>query len=85
MTSANLNVFTVLIVVVIDFLYLYSFKAAFICAFITFLQLPGDKISGLAKFFLGIGVPGNAKDLYYQIDALACLESNRRVIKYLYQ
>uniref|UniRef100_A0A166FZN8 Dolichyl-diphosphooligosaccharide--protein glycosyltransferase subunit 2 n=1 Tax=Daucus carota subsp. sativus TaxID=79200 RepID=A0A166FZN8_DAUCS len=42
------------------------------------LNLPGDKISGLAKFFLGIGVPGNAKDLYYQIDALACLESNRR-------
>lgn len=41
------------------------------------LQLPGNKIFGLAKFFLGIGIPGNAKDLYNQIDALACLESNR--------
>ncbi|KAM7496111.1 hypothetical protein LguiA_020525 [Lonicera macranthoides] len=44
------------------------------------LNLPGDKILGLAKFFLGIGVPGNSKDLYYQIDALAYLESNRQVI-----
>ncbi|KAM7501475.1 hypothetical protein LguiB_000379 [Lonicera macranthoides] len=42
------------------------------------LNLPGDKILGLAKFFLGIGVPGNSKDLYYQIDALAYLESNRQ-------
>lgn len=41
------------------------------------LQLPGNKIFGLAKFFLGVGIPGNAKDLYNQIDALACLESNR--------
>ncbi|KAK8658613.1 hypothetical protein V6N13_036816 [Hibiscus sabdariffa] len=41
------------------------------------LNLPGDKILGLAKFFLGIGVPGDAKDFFYQIDALACLESNR--------
>ncbi|KAF7153377.1 hypothetical protein RHSIM_Rhsim01G0262400 [Rhododendron simsii] len=41
------------------------------------LNLPGSKIFGLAKFFLGIGIPGNAKDLYNQIDALACLESNR--------
>lgn len=57
------------------------FRSRLICAFITNLQLPGDKISGLAKFFLGIGVPGNAKDFYYQIDALACLESNRQVIK----
>ncbi|KAI7995750.1 Dolichyl-diphosphooligosaccharide--protein glycosyltransferase subunit 2 [Camellia lanceoleosa] len=39
--------------------------------------LPGAKILGLAKFFLGIGIPGNAKDFYNQIDALACLESNR--------
>lgn len=41
------------------------------------LNLPGNKVIGLAKFFLGIGVPGNAKDLYDQIDALACLENNR--------
>ncbi|KAL7200897.1 hypothetical protein ACSBR1_032760 [Camellia fascicularis] len=41
------------------------------------LDLPGAKILGLAKFFLGIGIPGNAKDFYNQIDALACLESNR--------
>ncbi|GMP93305.1 hypothetical protein CsSME_00043201 [Camellia sinensis var. sinensis] len=41
------------------------------------LNLPGAKILGLAKFFLGIGIPGNAKDFYNQIDALACLESNR--------
>ncbi|XVF21560.1 hypothetical protein REPUB_Repub12eG0100300 [Reevesia pubescens] len=41
------------------------------------LNLPGDKILGLAKFFLGIGVPGDAKDFFYQIDSLACLESDR--------
>ncbi|XWS31409.1 hypothetical protein CRYUN_Cryun23aG0073100 [Craigia yunnanensis] len=41
------------------------------------LNLPGDKILGLAKFFLGIGVPGDAKDFFNQIDSLAFLESNR--------
>ncbi|KAJ9176456.1 hypothetical protein P3X46_011765 [Hevea brasiliensis] len=41
------------------------------------LNLPGDKIVGLAKFFLGIGIPGDAKDLFNQMDSLACLESNR--------
>ncbi|CAA0823956.1 Dolichyl-diphosphooligosaccharide--protein glycosyltransferase subunit 2 [Striga hermonthica] len=41
------------------------------------LNLPGEKILGLAKFFLGVGIPGSAKDLYYQIDALACLENIR--------
>ncbi|XP_073064756.1 dolichyl-diphosphooligosaccharide--protein glycosyltransferase subunit 2-like [Primulina eburnea] len=41
------------------------------------LNLPGEKILGLAKFFLGIGVPGSAKELYHQIDALACLEKIR--------
>ncbi|XVF81008.1 hypothetical protein PTKIN_Ptkin15bG0121900 [Pterospermum kingtungense] len=40
------------------------------------LNLPGDKILGLAKFFLGIGVPGDAKDFFNQIDSLACLENN---------
>ncbi|XP_077252863.1 ribophorin II (RPN2) family protein isoform X2 [Tasmannia lanceolata] len=41
------------------------------------LNIPGDKILGLANFFLGIGVPGNSKDLFNQIDSLACLENNR--------
>ncbi|OVA02379.1 Ribophorin II [Macleaya cordata] len=34
------------------------------------LNLPGDRILGLAKFFLGVGVPGSAKDLFNQIDSL---------------
>lgn len=41
------------------------------------MQLPGDKILGLARFFLGVGIPGNAEDLFYQLDALASLENNR--------
>ncbi|XP_047976320.1 dolichyl-diphosphooligosaccharide--protein glycosyltransferase subunit 2-like [Salvia hispanica] len=41
------------------------------------LNLPGDKILGLAKFFLGVGIPGSAQDLYHQIDALSCLENIR--------
>ncbi|KAI3526600.1 hypothetical protein L1887_05857 [Cichorium endivia] len=41
------------------------------------LNIPGDKILGLARFFLGIGIPSNSKDLYNQIDALACLDQNR--------
>ncbi|CAA3021730.1 dolichyl-diphosphooligosaccharide--glycosyltransferase subunit 2 [Olea europaea subsp. europaea] len=40
------------------------------------LNLPGDKILGLAKFFLGVEIPGSAKDLYHQIDALSCLENS---------
>ncbi|KAL0890015.1 hypothetical protein Bca101_013998 [Brassica carinata] len=43
----------------------------------TGLNLPGDKIVGLAKFVLGVGIPGDAKDFFNQIDALACLEDNR--------
>ncbi|KAG2249093.1 hypothetical protein Bca52824_088721 [Brassica carinata] len=43
----------------------------------TGLNLPGEKIVGLAKFFLGVGIPGDAKDFFNQIDALACLEDNR--------
>lgn len=42
------------------------------------MQIPGDKIVGLAKFFLGVGIPGDAKDFFNQIDALACLEDNRQ-------
>ncbi|MFS7930482.1 putative dolichyl-diphosphooligosaccharide--protein glycotransferase [Helianthus anomalus] len=41
------------------------------------LNIPEDKILGLARFFLGIGVPGNSKDLFYQIDTLSHLENNR--------
>jgi oligosaccharyltransferase complex subunit delta (ribophorin II) len=41
------------------------------------LNLPGDKILGLAKFFLGIGIPGDSKDIFNQVDSLAHLESNR--------
>lgn len=41
------------------------------------LNLPGEKILGLAKFFLGVGTPGSAQDLYHQIDALNCLENIR--------
>ncbi|XP_076899424.1 dolichyl-diphosphooligosaccharide--protein glycosyltransferase subunit 2-like [Bidens hawaiensis] len=40
------------------------------------LNIPGDKILGLARFFLGIGIPGSGKDLYHQVDALACLDQN---------
>ncbi|XP_039138283.1 dolichyl-diphosphooligosaccharide--protein glycosyltransferase subunit 2 [Dioscorea cayenensis subsp. rotundata] len=41
------------------------------------LNIPGDKILGLAKFFLGMGVPGSSKDLFNQIDSLSLLENNR--------
>jgi oligosaccharyltransferase complex subunit delta (ribophorin II) len=39
-------------------------------------QLPSGKVLGLARFVLGIGIPGDAKDLFNQIDSLASLESN---------
>ncbi|XP_059287689.1 dolichyl-diphosphooligosaccharide--protein glycosyltransferase subunit 2 isoform X2 [Lycium ferocissimum] len=41
------------------------------------LNLPGDKILGLARFFLSVGIPGSAEDLFYQLDALASVENNR--------
>ncbi|KAK9757744.1 hypothetical protein RND81_01G183400 [Saponaria officinalis] len=41
------------------------------------IAISGDKISGLAKYFLGVGIPGNSHDFFYQIDSLALLESNR--------
>ncbi|KAK1426772.1 hypothetical protein QVD17_15452 [Tagetes erecta] len=44
------------------------------------INIPGDKILGLARFFLGIGIPGTGKDLYYQIDALACFDQNRVLV-----
>ncbi|KAL3592852.1 hypothetical protein D5086_011492 [Populus alba] len=40
------------------------------------LNLPSGKILGLAKIFLAIGIPGDAKDLFNQVDSLAFLESN---------
>ncbi|KAJ6842668.1 dolichyl-diphosphooligosaccharide--protein glycosyltransferase subunit 2-like [Iris pallida] len=42
------------------------------------LNIPGDKIVGLAKFFLSVGLPGSTKDLFNQIDSLSCLENNRQ-------
>lgn len=41
------------------------------------LNIPGEKILGLAKFFLGIGLPGSAKDCFNQIKSLSLLENNR--------
>eukprot|EP00252_Welwitschia_mirabilis_P015024 TRINITY_DN33139_c0_g1_i1.p1 TRINITY_DN33139_c0_g1~~TRINITY_DN33139_c0_g1_i1.p1 ORF type:complete len:699 (-),score=112.87 TRINITY_DN33139_c0_g1_i1:497-2347(-) len=42
-----------------------------------FLQ---DKIVGIGKFFLGVGVPGNSIELFHQIDALGHLDNNKIVI-----
>ncbi|GMH31249.1 hypothetical protein Nepgr_033092 [Nepenthes gracilis] len=44
------------------------------------VNVPRDKILGLAKFLLGVGIPGNAHDFYAQIDSLALLESNKVAI-----
>ncbi|XP_054820111.1 dolichyl-diphosphooligosaccharide--protein glycosyltransferase subunit 2-like [Prosopis cineraria] len=41
------------------------------------INLPENKILGLAKFFLGIGIPEDAKDFFNQVESLAFLESNR--------
>ncbi|XP_038972573.1 dolichyl-diphosphooligosaccharide--protein glycosyltransferase subunit 2-like isoform X2 [Phoenix dactylifera] len=41
------------------------------------LNIPSDKMLGLAKFFLSIGIPGSTKDLFNQIESLSCLENNR--------
>jgi hypothetical protein len=49
-------------------------------ALVLHYQLPGDKVLGLAKFFLGIGVPGIAKDFFNQVESLALLESKRQVL-----
>jgi len=43
-------------------------------------QVPRDIILGLAKFFLGIGIPGDAKDFFHQVESLSFLESNRQVL-----
>ncbi|KAL5227460.1 hypothetical protein ABZP36_015725 [Zizania latifolia] len=44
------------------------------------LNIPGEKILGLAKFFLGIGLPGSAKDCFNQIESLSLLENNRAFV-----
>ncbi|KAL9255710.1 Dolichyl-diphosphooligosaccharide--protein glycosyltransferase subunit 2-like protein [Drosera capensis] len=40
------------------------------------INVPREKLLGLAKFFLCVGMPGNAHDFYSQIDSLALLERN---------
>ncbi|PNY10772.1 dolichyl-diphosphooligosaccharide-protein glycosyltransferase, partial [Trifolium pratense] len=44
------------------------------------INLPGDTILGLAKFFLSIGIPGDAKDFFNQVESLSFLDSNRQVL-----
>ncbi|KAG2593757.1 hypothetical protein PVAP13_5NG012606 [Panicum virgatum] len=41
------------------------------------LNIPSEKVLGLGKFFLGIGLPGSAKDCFNQIESLSFLENNR--------
>ncbi|XP_072951546.1 dolichyl-diphosphooligosaccharide--protein glycosyltransferase subunit 2 [Typha angustifolia] len=41
------------------------------------LNIPGDKMLGLANFFLSIGLPGSTTDFFNQIESLSCLENNR--------
>ncbi|THU53300.1 hypothetical protein C4D60_Mb10t12970 [Musa balbisiana] len=43
------------------------------------LEINGDKMVGLAKFFLSIGIPGSTNDIYIQLESLSCLENNRQV------
>ncbi|GAB2252224.1 hypothetical protein Droror1_Dr00005071 [Drosera rotundifolia] len=40
------------------------------------INVPREKLLGLAKFFLCVGIPGNSHDFYSQIDSLALLERN---------
>lgn len=42
------------------------------------LQIEGDTVLGLAKFFLSIGIPGSSKDFFYQVESLSCFEKNRQ-------
>ncbi|XP_042387173.1 dolichyl-diphosphooligosaccharide--protein glycosyltransferase subunit 2-like [Zingiber officinale] len=41
------------------------------------LNIPGDKLVGIAKFLLSVGVPSSTKDLFNQIDSLSHIENNR--------
>ncbi|XP_057844842.1 dolichyl-diphosphooligosaccharide--protein glycosyltransferase subunit 2 [Cryptomeria japonica] len=40
------------------------------------INIPEDKVVGIAKFFLSIGVPGSSTEMYHQLDALGHLEKN---------
>ncbi|XP_057720298.1 uncharacterized protein LOC130934778 [Arachis stenosperma] len=44
------------------------------------INVPRDKTLGLAKFLLGIGVPGDAKDFFNQVEALAFPENMQRFL-----
>ncbi|WZZ46737.1 hypothetical protein YC2023_042996 [Brassica napus] len=54
---------------------------SFAAAESTRLNLAVDNIVGLAKFFLGVGIPGDAKDFFNQIDALAFELSDTRTVR----
>ncbi|KAK4801033.1 hypothetical protein SAY86_021520 [Trapa natans] len=41
------------------------------------VNLPEDTILGLTKYFLSIGVPGDAKEFFNQVNSLSCLENSR--------
>jgi len=60
-------------------IFFFNLFLEFIAYGLCIFQLPGDKILGLAKFFLGIGIPGDAKDFFNQVESLAFLETNRQV------
>uniref|UniRef100_A0A0D6R5Y4 Dolichyl-diphosphooligosaccharide--protein glycosyltransferase subunit 2 n=1 Tax=Araucaria cunninghamii TaxID=56994 RepID=A0A0D6R5Y4_ARACU len=40
------------------------------------LNIPEDKVVGIAKFFLSISVPGSSTEMYHQLDSLGNLEKN---------
>lgn len=40
------------------------------------LNIPEDKVVGIANFFLSIGVPGSSIEMYHQLDSLGNLEDN---------
>ncbi|CAM8928689.1 unnamed protein product [Rhodiola kirilowii] len=44
------------------------------------LNLPSNKILGLARYLLGMGVPGDAKEFFNQLDSLYYLENNKASI-----
>ncbi|OWM81502.1 hypothetical protein CDL15_Pgr007540 [Punica granatum] len=41
------------------------------------VKLPEDNILGLTKYFLSIGIPGDAKEFFNQVNSLSCLENSR--------
>ncbi|KMZ67725.1 Dolichyl-diphosphooligosaccharide--protein glycotransferase [Zostera marina] len=44
------------------------------------INIEGDTVLGLAKFFLSIGIPGSSKDFFYQVESLSCFEKNSAFI-----